>query len=61
MRLILVSIVVLIGVNLGHNVIQTQYEVKERKLQQWCEVDKSYCATTESVHNSPTDLKSDVY
>ena len=61
MRLILVSFVVLIGVNIGHNVIQTQYELQERKLQQFCAIDKSYCATTESVHNSPTDLKSDVY
>ena len=45
MRLMLVGIVVLIGVNIGHNVIQKQYEYQEQKLEKWCEIDKSYCTS----------------
>ena len=45
MRLFLVAIVVLIGVNIGHDVIQKQYELQEQKLEKYCEVDQSYCVS----------------
>ena len=45
MRLVLVAFVVLVTVNIGHNVIQKQYELQEQRLDKYCEIDESYCVS----------------
>ena len=44
MRIILVAFVIIIGANIGINLIHEVSEIQDKKMAQFCKVDPSYCA-----------------
>jgi hypothetical protein len=44
MRIILVAFVIIIGANIGINLIEKVSEIQDNKMAQFCKVDPSYCA-----------------
>lgn len=43
MRLALAAIIILIGVNLGINLLDTMTKYQDKKMDQLCQIDQSYC------------------
>jgi len=53
MRLILVGFFTILGANLVINVIDKADKIQQDKMQQLCQIDQSYCTTTdEPLHRS---------
>tara|TARA_B100002019_G_scaffold175202_1_gene151416 strand:- start:5941 stop:6096 length:156 start_codon:yes stop_codon:yes gene_type:complete len=44
MRIILLSFVIIIGANIGVNLIHEVLKIQDSKMAQFCKVDPSYCA-----------------
>ena len=53
MRIILVAFFTIFGANLVINVIDRADKIQQDKMQQLCQIDQSYCTTTdEPLHRS---------
>ena len=53
MRIILLAFFTIFGANLAFNVIDKADKIQQDKMQQLCQIDPSYCTTTdEPLHRS---------
>ena len=46
MRLFLLGVVIITGVNIGHSIIDKQHQLQYEKFQQWCKIDPELCQST---------------